>query len=60
MVIDKMSAIVKKAVESKEWTDFAASVGTTPQYLDPATFYKFVGEVDKITKEIMASAGLVK
>ena len=60
MVIDKMTAIVKKAVESKEWADFAASVGTTPQYLDPAAFYKFVGEVDKITKEIMVDAGLVK
>ena len=60
MVIDKMSTIVKKAVESKEWIDFAASVGTTPQYLDPAAFDKFVGEVDKITKEIMIAAGLDK
>jgi tripartite-type tricarboxylate transporter receptor subunit TctC len=60
MVTDKMTAIVKKAVESKGWADFAGSVGTTPQYLDPAAFYKFVGEVDKITKEIMVSAGLVK
>jgi tripartite-type tricarboxylate transporter receptor subunit TctC len=60
MVTDKMSPIVKKAVESKEWTDFAASVGTTPQYLDPAAFAKFVGEVDKITREIMTAAGLAK
>jgi len=60
MVTDKMSPIVKKAVESKQWTDFAASVGTTPQYLDPAAFAKFVGDVDKITKEIMAAAGLAK
>jgi tripartite-type tricarboxylate transporter receptor subunit TctC len=60
MVIDKMSPIVKKAVESKEWTDFATSVGTTPQYLDPVAFAKFVGDVDKITKEIMAAAGLAK
>jgi tripartite-type tricarboxylate transporter receptor subunit TctC len=60
MVIDKMSAIVKKAVESKEWADFTASVGTTPQYLDPVAFAKFVGEVDKITKEIMTAAGLAK
>ena len=60
IVIDKMSPIVKKAVESKEWTDFAASVGTTPQYLDPAAFAKFVAEQDKITKEIMAAAGLTK
>ncbi|NWF92420.1 MAG: tripartite tricarboxylate transporter substrate binding protein [Syntrophaceae bacterium] len=59
-VIDKMTAIVKKAVESKEWAEFAASVGTTPQYLDPVAFYKFVGEVDKITKEIMIAAGLSK
>jgi len=60
IVIDKMSPIVKKAVEGKEWADFAASVGTTPQYLDPAAFAKFVAEQDKITKEIMAAAGLVK
>jgi len=60
MAIDKMTAIVKKAVESKDWTDFAASVGTTPQYLDPAAFAKFVGEMDKITKEIMTAAGLAK
>jgi tripartite-type tricarboxylate transporter receptor subunit TctC len=60
MAIDKMTAIVKKAVESKDWTDFAASVGTTPQYLDPVAFAKFVGEIDKITKEIMTAAGLAK
>ena len=59
-VVDKMSALVKKAVESKEWIDFAASVGTTPQYLDPVAFAKFVAEQDKITKEIMAAAGLTK
>jgi tripartite-type tricarboxylate transporter receptor subunit TctC len=59
-VIDKMSAVVKKAVESKEWTDFTASVGTTPQYMDSATFGKFVAEQDKITKDIMTSAGLTK
>ena len=59
-VIDKMSPLVKKAVESKEWDDFAASIGTTPQYLDPVTFARFVAEQDKITKEIMAAAGLTK
>ena len=60
MVIDKMSTVVKKAVESKEWIDFTASVGTTSQYLDPAAFGKFVAEQDKITKEIMSAAGLTK
>jgi len=60
IVIDKMSPIVKKAVGSKEWTDFASSVGTTPQYLDPSAFGKFVAEQDKITKEITAAAGLTK
>jgi tripartite-type tricarboxylate transporter receptor subunit TctC len=60
MVIDKMSPIVKKAIETKDWADFAASVGTTPQYLDPVAFAKFVAEQDKITKEIMAAAGLTK
>lgn len=59
-VVDKMSPLVKKAVESKEWNDFAASIGTTPQYLDPVTFARFVAEQDKITKEIMAAAGLTK
>ena len=59
-VIDKMSPLVKKAVESKEWVDFAASIGTTPQYIDPAAFARFVAEQDKITKEIMAAAGLTK
>jgi tripartite-type tricarboxylate transporter receptor subunit TctC len=56
-VIDKMSASVKKAVESKDWTDFTASIGTTPQYLDPVAFARFVAEQDKITKEILAAAG---
>ena len=42
-VIEKMSAIVKKAVESKEWIDFTASVGTTPLYRDPASFTKIRG-----------------
>ena len=60
MVIDKMSTVVKKAVESKEWIDFTASVGTTSQYLDPAAFGKFVAEQDRITKEIMSAAGLTK
>ena len=59
-VVDKMSPLVKKAVESKEWNDIAASIGTTPQYLDPVTFARFVAEQDKITKEIMAAAGLTK
>ena len=60
MMIDKMSPIVKKAIEAKDWADFAASVGTTPQYLDPVAFTKFVAEQDKITKEIMVAAGLAK
>jgi tripartite-type tricarboxylate transporter receptor subunit TctC len=59
-IIDKMSGLVKKAVESKAWVDFTASVGTTPQYLDYPTFSKFVAEQDKLTREIMAAAGLVK
>ena len=59
-VIEKMSPLVKKAVESKEWNDFAASIGTTPHYLDPVTFARFVAEQDKITKEIMDAAGLTK
>ena len=57
MVIDKMSAIVKKAVESKEWTDFTASVGTTAQYQGPIAFARFVAEMDKVTREIVATAG---
>jgi len=59
-IIDKMSAIIKKVVEGKEWKDFAAFVGSTPYYSDPATFAKFVAEQDTITKEIMTSAGLTK
>ncbi len=59
-VVDKMSALVKKAVESKEWKDFSASLGSTPHYYDPATFAKFVAEQDKITREIMSGAGLMK
>ena len=57
-VVEKMTAHVKKAVESREWAEFAASVGTTPQYFDPETFGKFVAEMDKLTREIIASAGL--
>ncbi len=59
-IIEKMAAIVKKAVESKEWIDFASSVGTTPQYRDPVSFFKFVAERDKITREILASVDTKK
>ncbi|MCX8022795.1 MAG: tripartite tricarboxylate transporter substrate binding protein [Syntrophorhabdaceae bacterium] len=59
-VIDKLSSIVKKAVESKEWIDFTSSVGTTAEYMDPSSFLKFVAEQDKLTKEIMTEAGLLK
>jgi tripartite-type tricarboxylate transporter receptor subunit TctC len=59
-VVDKLSPLVKKAVESKEWIDFAHSVGSTPRYQSPAVFGKFVAEADKETREIMAEAGLLK
>jgi tripartite-type tricarboxylate transporter receptor subunit TctC len=59
-VVDKLSPLVKKAVESKEWIDFAASLGSTPRYLAPAAFAKFVAAVDKETREIMEGAGLLK
>ena len=59
-VVDKLSPIVKKAVESKEWVEFASSLGSTPRYLAPAAFTKFVAEVDKETREIMQDAGLLK
>jgi tripartite-type tricarboxylate transporter receptor subunit TctC len=55
-----MSALVKKAIESKEWADFTASIGTTPEYQDPAAFTEFVGEMDTVTKTIMKDAGLAK
>ena len=59
-VVDKLSPIIKKAVESKEWIDFASSLGSTPRYLAPAAFAKFVAGVDKETREIMQAAGLLK
>jgi tripartite-type tricarboxylate transporter receptor subunit TctC len=59
-VTDKLSPLVKKAVESKEWIDFASSLGSTPRYLAPAAFAKFVAAVDKETREIMGGAGLLK
>jgi len=59
-VVDKLSPLVKKAVESKEWVDFASSLGSTPQYRDPAAFEKFVAGVDKQTRQIMEEAGLLK
>jgi tripartite-type tricarboxylate transporter receptor subunit TctC len=59
-VVDKLSPLVKKAVESKEWIDFTATVGSSPRYLAPAPFGKFVAEVDKETREIMESSGLLK
>lgn len=59
-VVDKLSPLVKKAVESKEWIDFTASLGSTPRYLAPANFGKFVAVMDKETREIMAGAGLLK
>jgi tripartite-type tricarboxylate transporter receptor subunit TctC len=59
-VVDKLSPIVKKAVESKEWIEFASSLGSTPRYLAPAAFAKYVAGVDKETREIMEEAGLLK
>jgi len=59
-VVDRLSAALKKVVESKEWAEFAASVGSTPYYRDPAAFGSFVAEMDKVTKEIAADAGLGK
>lgn len=59
-VVDKLSPLVKKAIESKEWIEFASSLGSTPRYLAPAAFAKFVAEVDKETREIMQDAGLLK
>jgi tripartite-type tricarboxylate transporter receptor subunit TctC len=59
-VIQTMSALIKKAVESKEWVEFTASVGSTPLYRDPVSFAKFVAEMDKVTREIAESAGLTK
>jgi tripartite-type tricarboxylate transporter receptor subunit TctC len=59
-VIEKMSALIKRAVESQEWADFTASVGTTPVYRDPVSFGKFVAEMDKVTKEIAEEAELTK
>jgi tripartite-type tricarboxylate transporter receptor subunit TctC len=59
-VIDKLSLLVKKAVESKEWIDFASSLGSTPRYQAPAPFGKFVANVDTETREIIAEAGLLK
>lgn len=59
-VVDKLSPIIKKAVESKEWIEFASSLGSTPRYLDPAAFAKYVAGVDKATREIMGEAGLLK
>jgi tripartite-type tricarboxylate transporter receptor subunit TctC len=55
--VEKLSAVIRKAVESKEWAEFTASVGSTPVYMDPAAFGKFVAEMDKLTKEIIAAAG---
>ncbi len=59
-VVDKLNPLIKKAIESKEWIDFASSLGSTPRYLAPADFAKFVATVDKETREIMEGAGLLK
>lgn len=59
-VVDKLASLVKKAVESKEWIDFTATVGSTPRYQSPAIFGKFVAEMDKETREIMEESGLLK
>jgi hypothetical protein len=59
-VVVKLSPLVKKAVESKEWVEFASSLGSTPRYLAPAAFAKFIAGVDKETREIMEDAGLLK
>lgn len=59
-VADKLSPLVKKAVESKEWIDFTSTLGSTPRYLAPADFGPFVAAMDKETREIMAESGLLK
>jgi len=55
-----LSPLVKKAVESKEWIEFASSLGSTPRYIAPAAFGKYVAGVDRETREIMGEAGLLK
>ena len=59
-VVDKLSPMVKKAVESKEWIEFASSLGSTPRYQDAAAFGNFVAKVDKETRELMEESGLLK
>jgi tripartite-type tricarboxylate transporter receptor subunit TctC len=59
-VVDKLSPLIKKAVESKEWIDFASGLGSTPRYLAPASFAKFVIGMDKETRGIMEEAGILK
>ena len=59
-VVDKLSPIVKKAVESREWIEFASSLGSTPRYQDPAVFGNFVASMDKETREIIQESGLLK
>jgi tripartite-type tricarboxylate transporter receptor subunit TctC len=60
IVVDTLSPLVKKPVESKEWIDFATGLGSTPRYMPPAAFGKFVAAMDKETREIMEEAGLLK
>ena len=57
-IVDKMSAHVRKAVESREWIEFTASVGTKPQYFDTEAFVKLAADMDKVTREIITAAGL--
>ena len=60
VAIDKLAAVCKTTIESKDWTDFAASVGSSPQYRDPAAMATFVVSMDKLTIDIMTAAGLAK
>ena len=60
VAIDKLAASARPRSRARTWTDFAASVGSSPQYRDPAATATFVASMDKLTIDIMTAAGLAK
>jgi tripartite-type tricarboxylate transporter receptor subunit TctC len=57
---DKLTAELKKASESKEFTDFMANRGFGIKWADAAGFAAFMAEGDAKMKAAMTAAGLAK
>jgi tripartite-type tricarboxylate transporter receptor subunit TctC len=59
-IADRLVPALKKANESKEFTEFMANRGFGIRWQDPAGFAKFMADGDAAMAKAMAAAGLKK